>query len=65
MKDGTYKAPEAKEDDEILKKIARKQGLREDLVKLQYSQHKNNKMSKIREMEGKIADERMKRTAIE
>ena len=45
MKDGTYKAPEAKEDDEILKKIARKQGLREDLVKLQYSQHKNNKLA--------------------
>ena len=50
MKDGTYKAPEAKEDDEILKKIARKQGLREDLVKLQYSQHKNNKLAKIREI---------------
>ena len=65
MKDGTYKAPEAKEDDEILKKIARKQGLREDLVKLQYSQHKNNKLAKIREMQGQIADERMKRTAIE
>jgi hypothetical protein len=34
MKDGTYKAPGVEKGDDILKKIARKQNVREDLVKL-------------------------------
>ena len=38
---------------------------REDKVKLQYAQHKHNKMAQIRDMQEKIADERMKRTMIE
>ena len=66
LQDGTYKMPEPKSnEDDILKKIARKQMDREDKVKLQYSQDKTNKKALIREMQAQIADERMRRTQIE